>query len=63
MEAMGRSAVRRKQRKRFPQVKGVINSEVEGDSEKKKKEKELRECKDLCVSGSESAKEKSRGGR
>lgn len=31
MEAMGRSAVRRKQRKRFPQVKGVINSEVEGD--------------------------------
>lgn len=37
MEAMGRSAVRRKQRKRFPQVKGVINSEVEGDSEKKKR--------------------------
>lgn len=37
MEAMGRSAVRRKHRKRFPQVKGVINSEVEGDSEKKKK--------------------------
>lgn len=30
---------------------------------RKKKEKELRECKDLCVSGSESAKEKSRGGR
>lgn len=59
MEAMGRSAVRRKQRKRFPQVKGMINSEVEGDSEKKRK----RECKDLCVSGSESAKEKSRGGR
>lgn len=37
MEAMGRSAVRRKQRKRFPQVKGVINSEVEGDSEEKKR--------------------------
>lgn len=30
---------------------------------RKKKEKELRECKDLCVGGSESAKEKSRGGR